>query len=722
MLRACLVFSAVFVFAFCGTVRAEESPFNVDFFCGWGGCFRPMEWTPVEIGIGSTLDDPFDGMVVLSAPQDGLNTLDVRHKFVLTPDLYQHLPLVTKFAFSADRCEVRLVQVVRGRPRRVVWEEKYDLWGRTSDARTLKAVEEKDMLVGTIGSRGFGLLRLPKQAVCRSQGGQGNVYLGDKLPRMVPWDWTGFVSLDVLILYNPIWSQFNRRQLEAISEWVSNGGRLLLVLGTNALAANNPIAEMLPVDIQQAREIETNSSVLAALGLESSDSETLACRALAKKQGVILCDEEVLNDNDCLFATGYVGFGRVGVLGFDPSDLSDIHKTRSSQFWVGRIKAVLEDSRNPTEQASDSVSGKSRNRYQGRVVESFRTIQFVEDAEKGGRDQGNYRQFEIGLAQAANNAVMNYLYKGIRPLSIWWVILLLTILAVLLGPLDYIFLKRKDKLPLTWVTCTFWIVAFTVGAYYGVQFLRSGDMELRVVSVTDGIDNGGVAWSTDYCGLFAPKSDEYRFKDLTDEQWWSGIAPTQQQIWSYRPETGSRKIYCTQEDGKNWPTSLPINIWTIQCLLNEGAVERTPLSAEVRRDGDRIVVSVSNESDTPIVSGYVLLDDMRGMRFDRVAPRSTEEFSGPLGRVDGWRNYDRNRLRNSYYGHGNYDTFKREDALFAQGSLQRTQAIHAYLAHGAAVVYAEFAQSDKAPVSFKVDSSSCKYDHIQLARLVVFPK
>ena len=307
-------------------------------------------------------------------------------------------------------------------------------------------------------------------------------------------------------------------------------------------------------------------------------------------------------------------------------------------------------------------------------------------------------------------------------MSIWWVILLLAVLAVLLGPVDYIVLKRKGRLPLTWLTCTFWIATFTVGAYYGVQYLRSGGMEMRVVSVLDGIENEGGAWSTDYCGLFAPRSAEYRLKDLGENQWWSGIAPTQQNLYYYRPETGGRKIYCEQEDGENWPRSLPINIWTIQCLMNEGAVERLPFNAEVRRSGDKITVKVFNESDAAIIDGYVLFDDRMGMRLGKtVDARGSEEVSGTLRRLEAWRSSDTNRLRNSYNNRssGDVGTLKREDAYFAQGSLQRTRAIDAYLAHGAAVVCVEY---DNAETSFKVDASSCDYDHIQLARLVVFPK
>jgi len=113
VLRICLILPVVFVLASVDTASAE-SPFNVDCFFGWGGCYRPMEWTPVEIGISSILTEPFAGSLNVSAQQDGLNTLNIAHTFVLTPDIPLHIPLVTKLAFAADKCTVKIADE-RGR-------------------------------------------------------------------------------------------------------------------------------------------------------------------------------------------------------------------------------------------------------------------------------------------------------------------------------------------------------------------------------------------------------------------------------------------------------------------------------------------------------------------------------------------------------------------------------------------------------------------------------
>jgi hypothetical protein len=559
---------------------------------------------------------------------------------------------------------------------------------------------------------------------------------------MVPWDWTGFVSLDLLILYDPDWNLFNQHQLNAIAQWVSNGGKLLLVLGNHPLSAENPIVQLLPFELQNVKQITVSTETLEQFGLAADEPETVTCWPLVPKPQARFFETETYNTDETLFGTGYTGFGRVGVLAFDPSTMTNKQRANSSMFWVGRITAILEDSHIRSERPITtsgnarygirSSSGRSTRQMSRRELERYRyampssrSIRFAEDAESiddNSRSQRQQRQYEVGRAQTANNAVMEYLYNisEMRPLSIWWVILLLITLAVLLGPADYKILKRRDRLPLTWLTCTFWIILFTVGAYYGVRALRGGTMQLRVVSVLDGIDSSNQAWSTDYCGLFAPGSDDYEFKGLNDNQWWSGIAPSQQSIWAYNPEISGRKIYCFQHDGGNLPYSLPINIWTIQCLLNESPLEQLPFSAQVERNGNEVVVNIVNDSDAPILNGYALFGNDRGIKFGSVPAHADKEFRSQLHTMKLWSNNNIER----YQQYHNLQSprsvsFKIEDAFFAQGCLQRTQTIGAYLARGATMVCAQY---DKAPVSFAVKDRSCSYDHIQLARLVVFPQ
>lgn len=718
MYRKVLILCAAWVVFIGGAGHAKESPFNVDAFFGWDRCYRPMEWTPVEIGISSSLTEPFEGTVSISAQQDGLNTLNVSHAFVLTPDIPLHLPLVTKFAFAADHCTVRIAD----RRGKTVWYNDFDLWDFSETRRVMTAAEHQDLLIGLVGARRFGLLRLSEDAVCKTQKGRGKVYVKDKVPRMAPWDWTGYACLDLLILYDLDYNTLRPQQSNAIAQWVSNGGRLLVVLGSNPLTAENPIARLLPFEIGEARQVRLGRETLNGWGLDASEQEEVVCRSLSARPDARIYRVDRHVDDLCLFAVGCVGFGRVAVLGFDPAALSDSQRRKSSEFWVGRLAEVLGDSLTAAE-----VSGSSRRREPNMTgsmgrLSTMRRIALAanEGAEQNRSNYNRGQRHEIGPAQAASNGVIDYLYNiaEMRPLSIGWVIGILTLLAILLGPVDYIVLKRRGCLPLTWVTSSVWIILFTVGAYYGVQALRGGNMQMRVVSVSDGIDGSDCAWSTAHSGLFAPSSRNYRLEGLADNQWFSGITPMERQIYAYRRPGATRNIYCVQHDGSNLPSSLPINIWTMQCLLSESPIETMPFEAEVLRSGNRAIVNINNLSEEVIANGYVLFGGSLALSFGSVGAGEKKEFTGDLeARDDAVRRMLTDYQRSSRHSAGGKQGLN-DRAYLSQGCLQRTMAIRDYLAHGAAVVCVEY---ENAATPFAVKGHACDYSHVQLVRLVVFP-
>jgi hypothetical protein len=249
-------------------------------------------------------------------------------------------------------------------------------------------------------------------------------------------------------------------------------------------------------------------------------------------------------------------------------------------------------------------------------------------------------------------------------------------------------------------------------------------MQLRAVSVLDTVEDSNSTWSSTYCGLFAPYSDDYQLEGLQNNQWWSGISPSQEAIWAHNRQAGTRKIYCFQHDGGNVPYSLPINIWTIQCLLSESPSEQLPFSARVQRRGNRVTLDITNESNSPIQGGYVLFNNDQALTFGTIGGNATKQIKGPLqkkrlSRIHTFPHYSGVSPKVASDAYRAYVESQHERAFFAQGCLQRTQGIDAYLAHGAAVVCARY---ESAPASFTVKDCSCDYDHVQFVRQVVFPK
>ncbi len=720
--KAILLFQVLIL---CCGVGWCEDVFNVDCFFGWDRCYRPMQWTPVNVRITSTLTDPFQGILTVSAQQDGLNNLVIRHEFVLTPNIPLEIPLVSKFAYGAERCSVRIT-TPKGK---TVWGKSYNLWDDSQNKQIMQSLSENDLMVGLVGHRKYGILKLEKEAACKYGQSVGRVFVKDKLAANLPWDWTGYGALDVLVLYDADLSGCRENQLKAIEQWVRNGGKLLMILSSNPLSEENPLATSLPFEVGDSTQYPISPGMGRKLELSLSGTEEAVLWPLRKNDSK-LCDFETFSGQSAFFGVGYCGFGRVGVLSFDPSTLTGANKHKSSEFWIHLLSSVLVDASIRDLQPELPKRSKKSNYYGYQYQYNLDDIQTLSMrdvipalSEEEMENQYGFltNRYAIGLEQAASNTVMEYLLNipQMRPLSIWWVILLLVFLAVLLGPVDYLVLKKIDRQPLTWLTCGFWIVLFTVGAYYGVQALRSGELQYRSVTVTDTIDAEPAAWSATHAGLFAPKSDRYQLDGLGDQQWWSAVSPEQREIYSYGGQkSATRNVYCMQYDGANVPYTLPVNIWTMQCLLCEEPVNGFPIRATVKRQGGRVTAEISNMSNMLLDKGYILFDEDKVLEFEALEPLASRTIEGMLKTRQIWDHKTGNHYNYNESIRFRESILNTEEAYIAKGSLGRTKALGAMIRRGAAVVCAEV--NTQEPV-VGVKEKDCHYTNRKLYRLVVFP-
>jgi len=708
-----MVVLALTLAAFCvrpvSAKPKKEEITDVGFRAGWGGCYRPHEWTPIEIDVNHTFTKPIAATVYLSVQQDEMNMMELARKLVLTPDVSASLALVAKFDYQASECEV----TIRDDNGRRLWRKSYRLWEYSGGQRVLDRIGDEEMLIAfargrssVSGSGAFGLAHLPARSISITGSNRGAVNVAEKLPRALPDDWTGYAGLDALVLYDIDWSRMSRHQARAVAQWVMAGGSLLIVLGSHPLPAEHPVARLLPLTIESPGTAALERSMLTGWGCDAVSTATVDRWRLKKAEGEGASSfGRVLSGfggaGPPLFVHGHAGFGRVGVLAFDPAVVGGTQRENLAPFWIAHLQDLL--TRRRMEFTSNDEREYSQNQYG--------------------------RWFEVGDAEKGAGHVLNHLLHipELRPLSIWWVIGLLVTMAVLIGPVNYLVLKMVGRLPLTYVVSLGFIALFTVGARYAVPYIRSGPMRVRAVSVTDGVEGGAEGWSTTYLGLYAPLSDDYKLTGAQAESWWSATTPMESEEvylgnYDYQWRTASRSVYYYQADGGNVPYSVPVSIYSMQCLVSQQRGE-VGFRAEVRREGKRLVVRVVNTSDAPIRGGYVRLAGNMLLPFDTVPANSERTFEGELTRAQDWSNclgryYDPWRSGSYAWGVGGGD-FDRDAAFFARGCLARTRAIESLLDEGAAVVCAEF---EAAPVAIGVKGRQCKYDHIRLARLVVFPE
>ena len=673
-----------------GEVCLAKNDFNVTLRVGWGGYYRPQEWIPLEINISNPkLKKELGAVAVLTAQQDGLNVLSIRQGFSLTKDDSKDLWLVTKLAFAVSDMSLEIVDQKSGRPK---WRGTYNLASATTGTR-LRSVNDSDLLIGTSGRVSGSLVRLGDNAYCEHGYGNGRVLVAGKLQAKLPRDWSGYASLDALVLYDPDWTTIRPATSKAIVQWVRKGGRLLIVLGANPLPATHPIADLLGFRPARPTLTKLSLSTLRKWGCAHAVDTEVSCWSMAGAADAGWDVHPIGQDGTPGFCVGWAAFGKVAVLGFNPAGIVSpsganrrIGDKPGARFWTSILAELLDE----------------------------RKIEF---GRRSTSDSSYPYAYEMGEGGTGINEVIEHLQSipELRPLSIWWVILLLGTLALLLGPVDYLLLKWMGKLPLTWLTSAVWVVLFSVGAYYGVQALRAGAMQVRVVSVVDAVQGADEAWITRYSGIFAPGDDDYQLERTGKYEWWSGVSPTRGElIYGREQGIGSRRIGCLQRYGRNQPVSVPISIWTMQCLLTEGRLDALPFEATVRRAGQQVELTLKNVCGLPIRSVYVRLGANQVARF-RGVPSDGGTFTAELSQFSGW---DVDTYDAPIWAVGP-DRFDPTKAFFAMGTIGRTRAIEARLRKGDAVVCVLY---DNPPVEFGVKGRECEYDNVHVARVVVVPQ
>ncbi len=686
---------------------AAAWPVNVSFGMGWGGCYRPMEWTPVELTLVSTLKENVDAQIRLSVDQDSLNELNIYHDSVLLPKSPRYVPLVTKVAFAADSCKISIQSQKKG----LLYYGDKPIYDYSTSSMQLTQVDQWDTLIGVVrrpGVRTFGLKEFPQRTQSSNATRYGKVYVREKALSQLPMDWTGYVSLDALVLYDLDLNILRPEQCSAIAEWVRRGGSVMMILGSLPLPADNPLTQLLPVTVQADRKVTIPWATLRQWGA-SGDLETQqSVRPLVDIPAGWRA--ETFGTDHTLYAHGKVGFGRVGVLGLNPAFVKGQQRENLAQFWIARFRPLI----------------------------LMRTLEYGTPQEPDYYYGSWGLEYEQGSEAQGSEAVLDYLYdiEELKPLSIWWVIGLLLALGVLLGPIDYLLLRSIGKLPWTWVTSVVIVVGFSAAAYYGVRMIRAGSGQVRLVSVVDGVadstDGKGMhsaqrSCRTSFTGIFAPISDDYQLSDTHPRGWWSGLAPTSTgMMTSYEQTSASREIHCAQTgDGGNLPVSLPINIWSMQSLLDESPGELLPIAARAVHQGSQLGFDVENRCPNTIQGGYIRMANGRAVAFGEILPGDTLRVDGPVKVMGNWDSclhavpsYDRDQ--DAYYSGDEsfsrpaYD-FHPDMAMFARGTIRRTRAIERHLEDGGAVVVVFFRGS---PPPARLASSS-DYVHLEIVRLVL---
>ena len=272
----------------------------------------------------------------------------------------------------------------------------------------------------------------------------------EELPETaVPWN-----NLDVLIIHDSDTGQLTPAQKEALNAWVDTGGQLVLTGGANWQKTTAAFGDKLPVTISGSESVDDLPALATAVGEPFRDPGPYVIANSSLARGELLFHQDGLP----ILARQPQGRGAVYFLALDPA-LAPLQDWDGSElFWAGIAAQVPDQSL------------------------------------WGAGPQNGY---------AAKNAAASL--PSVSLPSAWQLGGLLLVYIVVIGPVNYWFLKRRNKLERAWLTIPVLVLVFSGIAYLVGFQIRGTTALVNQMAVAYSAVDSEYARVYSLLGLFSPQ-------------------------------------------------------------------------------------------------------------------------------------------------------------------------------------------------------------------------
>jgi hypothetical protein len=540
------------------------------------GEFKPGAWTPVYIDVKVGKPGVGRGQVVVETADSD----DVKNRYTvplpagITPGEVVSVLAYTKPGHATSDVSVKVI--VDGREEATLDD-------------TYLAMGLEQYLYLTVGSH---LPSLRQALVTAANAGQpeankdpasntGACRLGhiDNIEQL-PTRWYAYEPVDLLFLttggtdresgfLKQLVDRGEKRRWEALAEWVRRGGRLIISLGSNQdlimkADALEAIREMLPVVSTGTVEMPSLRALNVWAGFfgDKPFPKVEIAKLEVKPGRDIDPVTKVEQDGHLVLVRGAYGLGRVTVVAFDldQEPFTTWAPKGQEAFW-DKLRAERMPPRGQAQQ------GNVQNQFGG--------------PGRGGRfgapdDSANdlASQLEMNLEE----------FDDVPVISFGWVALFILLYILVVGPLDYFFLKKVVKrLELTWITFPAVVITISVAAYFTAYWLKGNDQKINKVDLVDIDLQTQQVYGNTWFTVFSPRIQNYTIGlEPAAPDWAPAAAPGQDSSvalsWLGRPETGwggygrqrsqglFHRAYDYAEDAHGL-SGVPIPVWSTKSFM-----------------------------------------------------------------------------------------------------------------------------------------------------------
>lgn len=182
--------------------------------------------------------------------------------------------------------------------------------------------------------------------------------------------------------------------------------------------------------------------------------------------------------------------------------------------------------------------------------------------------------------------------RQIHKLPVGWLLLLLLVYLLVIGPVDRIWLKKINRPMLTWITFPCYVLLFSGLIYFIGYKLRAGDSEYNELHIVDVLERGERAeWrGRTYASIYSPANARYPMVSELK------FATLRGEYMGSRAGDNNDKAEIVHT-GDNFKAEAMVPVWTSQLFVSDwwhsGEI---PVTATVRQNGGDWEVIVENRS------------------------------------------------------------------------------------------------------------------------------
>lgn len=577
----------VFGVFFIGSLTQAWGALQFDVFLGYDGTVREASWFPIVCEIKN--DGPsFAGVIEVTAAgysKGSRQRLPVElptgtlKRVVIPAFAASRYPTLWDVRLLDERGKVREEQVALRPQRQLGWEIKLigSLSRTASGAATLLPIKRNQPDAQPVAAR--------------------------FQPSIFPDNPLVLEALDAIYLNSEVAANLRAGQVNALLGWVNAGGHLIVAL-------------------EQVSDVTASPWLRKLLPIEPKDMVGVAKHP--ELEDWLRAGEQVAVTQPGDTRRGQGNRNRPGPQSPDPSSPAPFARSPfadlpvDAAFEAAEIRVVAGEVRDGhvVLSAGDVPLKITANRGSGRVTaltfsperEPFKSwknlttfwtrLAEVPAALYASTDYaGGYGQSADGIFGAMIDS------RQVHKLPVGWLLALLLVYLLVIGPLDRWWLKRINKPMLTWITFPAYVIFFSGLIYFIGYKLRAGESECTELHVVDALRNGERAElrGRTFLSIYSPANAKYPLASDLKFATFRG---------EFMPMSGGQNAEGASilHTGDNFRAEVFVPVWTSQLYVSDWWHSGTmPLTLTLQAAGDDWLLTVQNLTEHAVTASQLVV-------------------------------------------------------------------------------------------------------------------